>query len=324
MTGGTILVVDDFVANVRLLERLLLAEGYAVLGAHDGDEALQAVSDGSPDVIIMDVRMPNRNGFEACHALKSQPATRLIPVVLMTGSTDREDRIRAIEAGADDFLTKPVDATELKARVRSLVRLKRYTDDLDSAESVILSLARTVEARDAYTEGHCERLARYAVVLGRRLGLPDEDLAALHRGGFLHDIGKIAIPDAILAKPGALTADEYTQMKQHTVIGEHLCGNLRVLARVRPIVRHHHELLDGTGYPDGLRGDQIPLLAQIIGVVDVFDALTTVRAYKRAFPWKDSLEEIRREVALGRRQARLVEALSEAAADGSLGRLPEP
>jgi putative two-component system response regulator len=250
--------------------------------------------------------------------LKGRPVTRLIPIVLMTGSAEREDRVRAIEAGADDFLMKPVDQTELKARVRSLIRLKRYTDELDTAETVIMSLARTIEARDPYTEGHCERLARYAVLIGQRLGLPDEDLAALHRGGFLHDVGKIAIPDAILSKAGPLTEEERAQMRAHTTVGEHLCGELRALTRVRPIIRHHHERLDGSGYPDGLRGDAIPLLAQIIGVVDVFDALTTDRPYKAACSAGEAMAELRREVARGWRSATIVDALASAVEDGAI------
>jgi putative two-component system response regulator len=301
-----VLVVDDLSANARLLERLLVAEGFAVVTAGDGEEALAAVAASAPDVVLMDLRMPRRDGFSACEALKHNPATRLIPVILMTGSAEQQDRVRAIEAGADDFLTKPVDQTELKARVRSLVRLKRYTDDLDSAESVILTLARTIEARDPCTEGHCERLSRYAVALGHRLGLPEDDLAALHRGGYLHDIGKIAIPDAILRKPGPLDAAEYEAMKAHSEIGERLCGGLRFLSRVRLIVRHHHERLDGSGYPDGLRGNDIPLLAQIISVVDVFDALTTSRPYKQAFPLHEAVEALRMEVERGWRDATLV------------------
>jgi putative two-component system response regulator len=304
--AGTVLVVDDMEYNLRLLERLLVADGYVVLMARDGDEAIRTVKDAGPDVVLMDVRMPRRDGFSTCHALKSEDETRLVPVVLMTGSAERADRVRAIEAGADDFLTKPVDETELRARVKSLIRLKRYTDDLDSAESVIMSLARTIEARDPCTEGHCERLSRYAVLLGRQLKLPDEDLAALHRGGVLHDIGKIAIPDSILGKPGPLTPDEYERMKLHADIGDQLCGNLRVLARVRPIIRHHHERLDGSGYPDGLRGDASPRLAQIVGGVDVYDALTTARPYKRALPVAEAIEQLRREVERGWRSAALV------------------
>ena len=214
--------------------------------------------------------------------MKKNDATRLTPVVLITALNEREGKIRWINSGADDFLTKPIDAHELKARVRSLVRLKRYTDDLDSAESVILSLALTIEARDTYTEGHCQRLAGYATALGARLNLNDEDMAALHRGGFLHDIGKVGISDAVLLKPARLSEREYEDVKRHTVIGDRLCGELRSLRQVRPIVRHHHERLDGSGYPDGLSGDAIPLLAQIMGVVDVYDAVTTARPYKPA------------------------------------------
>jgi putative two-component system response regulator len=307
--AGTLLVVDDVDSNLRLLSRLLGAEGYRVHCARDGEEALGAVADCQPDVILMDVRMPHRDGFSACSVLKRQPETRLIPVVLMTGSAERADRVRAIEAGADDFLTKPIDEPELRARIRSLVRLKRYTDDLDSAESLILSLALTVEARDPSTDGHCQRLAGHAVRLGRRLGLPDDELAALHRGGYLHDLGKIGIPDAILNKPGPLTPDEYERMKEHAAIGERLCGNLRVLARVRPIIRHHHERLDGSGYPDGLSGDAIPWLAQIIGVVDVYDALTSRRPYKAALTVEAAIEQLRLEVERGWRSALLVNEL---------------
>jgi len=314
--AGTVLVVDDLSANVRLLERLLVAAGHTVLTAADGLEAVALIAAAPPDVVLSDVRMPRCDGFELCERLKRDASTRLIPVVLMTGSVERADRIRAIEAGADDFLTKPVDEPELRARVRSLVRLKKYTDDLDSAESVILSLALTVEARDPYTQGHCERLAGYATALGRRLGLADEDLAALYRGGYLHDIGKIAIPDAVLLKPGPLSPEEFAQMKQHPIIGDRLCGNLRALTRVRPIVRSHHERLDGTGYPDGLAGDAVPLLAQVISVVDVYDALTTVRPYAEVRTPEKALEELRQEARQGWRDLTLVDAFAEASRAG--------
>jgi putative two-component system response regulator len=272
---------------------------------------LQEVERAAPDVILSDIRMPRLDGFAFCRAVKTNPATRLIPVVLMTGTTEIDDRLSAIEAGADDFLTKPVDQLELEARVRSLMQLKRFTDDLDSAEDVLRSLALMIEARDKGTEGHCERLARYAVRLGERLGLPDDDLAALNRGGYFHDIGKIGIPDAILLKRGPLTPAERVEMQAHPEIGDRLCGNLRSLHKVRAIVRHHHERLDGSGYPDGLRGDEIPLLAQVIGIVDVYDALTTERPYQRALTPEEAFAELRDEVARGWRRADLVEAFIE-------------
>jgi putative two-component system response regulator len=241
--------------------------------------------------------------------------------VLVTALSEVDDRIHGLEAGADDFLTKPVNVHELEARVRSLLRIKRYTDELDSAEAVILSLALTVEARDAYTQGHCARLAAYGVALGQALGLDGEDLAALRRGGYLHDIGKIAVPDAVLLKPGPLTEAEREVVKRHPVIGDELCGRLRLLANVRPIVRHHHECLDGSGYPDALRGQDVPLLAQIVSVVDLFDAMTTDRPYRRARSPQQACGELRNEVARNRKRADVVDAFVDLV---DAGRLPRP
>jgi putative two-component system response regulator len=320
VASGRILVVDDLEANRKLLGTLLTREGYGVTFAEDGRAALDMVGRDQPDLVLMDVMMPNLNGFDACLAIKRNPATRLIPVVIITALQNSEDRIRGLDAGADDFLSKPFNAHELRARVRSLIRIKRYTDDLDTAESVILSLALTIEARDQYTEGHCQRLAAYGSALGRYIGLSDDDVEALTRGGYLHDIGKVGIPDAILLKTGRLTVAEYDVMKQHTIIGDRLCGELRSLRRVRPIVRHHHERLDGSGYPDGLRGDEIPLLAQITAVADVFDALTTNRPYKAALPDDGAFAELSAEVDRGWHRRDLVEALIALGREGKLGR----
>jgi len=302
-----VLLVEDFEPARRVLERQLVQGGYRVRVAAGGNDALALVQADAPDLVITDLQMPDGDGLSLCRALKASPATRLIPVVIMTGLDEAGTRMRAIETGADDFLSKPVDPPELLARVRSLVALKRFTDDLDNAEAVLRSLALTIEARDAYTGGHCERLGDYAVELGKEIGLPAEDLTALRRGGYFHDIGKIAIPDGILLKPGPLTPDEFERIKSHTVIGESLCGTLRVLRRVRPIVRWHHERLDGSGYPDGLVGDAIPILAQIIGIVDVFDAMTTTRPYRPALGRDQAFRELRREAAMGRRRKDLVE-----------------
>ncbi len=296
--------------NTRLIGRLLVGEGFIVHVAHDGDSALASIREDPPDVIILDVLMPGIDGFEVCRQVKQDPATALTPVILLTGLGDREHRIAGINAGADDFLFKPFDAEELQARVRSLVRLKRQVDELESAESVILSLARTVEARDPYTEGHCERLSAYATALGAELGLGTDDLNALHRGGYLHDVGKIGIPDAVLLKPAPLTADEYDTIKGHALIGETLCGSLRSLAAVRPIVRGHHERIDGSGYPDALRGDAVPLLAQIVGLVDVFDALTTTRPYRAALAVHDSCDRLGEAAAAGQFRRELVEVFT--------------
>jgi putative two-component system response regulator len=308
---GSVLIVDDIEGNARLVESILAPDGHAVRTACGGAEALRLVRADPPDLLLMDVMMPHVDGYEACRTIKQDPSMRLIPVVLVTALDDTASRLRGIEAGADDFVSKPFNAHELRARVRSLLRIKRYTDDLDNAEAVIVSMALTIEARDSTTGGHCQRLAAYASALGRTLGLDEDDVSALTRGGFLHDVGKVGIPDAVLLKRGALTPDEYELIKQHTVIGDRLCGEVRWLRKVRPIVRHHHERLDGSGYPDGLSGDAIPLLAQITSVVDVFDALTSERPYRLAMPFAAAAEVLRREVALGWRRAGLVETFLE-------------
>jgi len=307
----TVLVVDDVPGNRRLLTALLEPAGYVVRTASDGAEALQLVRAEAPDLVLMDVMMPEVDGLVACRAIKDDPATRFIPVVLVTSLDGSASRIAGIEAGADDFLSKPFDVHELQARVRSLLRLKHFTDELDSAEAIILSLAQTIEARDHATHGHCQRLARYATAMGDVLGLDDEDLGALARGGVLHDVGKIGIPDAILLKTGRLTPAEHDLIKQHTIIGDQLIGDLRLLRRVRPIIRNHHERYDGSGYPDGLRGEAIPLLAQIIGIVDVFDALTTARPYKVAQTFPAAAEDLRAEAARGLFRPDLVDLFLE-------------
>jgi putative two-component system response regulator len=282
LSRQAVLIVDDESACAHRLARLLSDEGLDTHVVPNGEAALQSVDQHPPDIVLLDVGLPGLNGFEICRRIKADVARRLIPVILVTGLHGREHRIAGINAGADDFISKPIDTEQLKARVRSLLSLKQYTNELESAESVIISMALMVEARDPYTAGHCERLAKYAGALGSALGLGDAELDALRRGGYLHDVGKIAIPDSILLKKGRLTPEEYTLMKRHPVIGAELCGRLQSLTPVRPIVRHHHERLDGSGYPDGLRGTAIPLLAQIISVVDVFDALTTMRPYRAA------------------------------------------
>jgi putative two-component system response regulator len=319
--AGKVVVADDVPANVDLLTGLLTRDGYTVHSASDGEAALELIVRETPDLVLSDVMMPKMNGYELCRRIKEERTTRLTPVVLITSLGEREDRIEGINAGADDFLTKPVNAHELKARVRSLVRLKRFTDDLDCAESVILSLGLTVEARDAYTVGHCERMAAYAAAFGVHLELPDEELGALHRGGYLHDVGKVGVPDSILSKAGPLTAVERDLMKRHTVIGDSVCGNLRLLRLVKPIVRHHHERWDGSGYPDGLKGDQIPLLAQMTAIADVYDALTTERVYRKPVAPEVACAELRGEAERGWHRPELVKEFIALCTSGRLAKL---
>jgi putative two-component system response regulator len=301
-----VLVAEDDDANAALLMALLERDGYEAIHAGDGEEALNATFDKLPDVILLDVMMPKINGFEVCRRIKGNPVTRLIPVVLVTGLGERDSRLEGIESGADDFLSKPFDGLELRARIRSLLRAKSYLDELDSAEAVIISLALTIEARDPYTDRHCQRLAVYATEFGQQLGLDAHHIEALRKGGYLHDLGKIGVPDAILLKPGPLTADEFAVMQQHPITGDRLCGELRALRHVRPIVRHHHERLNGEGYPDRLHGSAVPVLAQIMGIVDTFDALTTTRPYRKARSTTQAFEQLDSDVKKGWRDGALV------------------
>jgi putative two-component system response regulator len=296
---GTILVADDNSANRELLSALLSAAGYQVVCAEDGKQALAHLNSGSIDLAILDVVMPHPTGFEVCQTIKSKPETRLIPVVLLTSLNSDADRIHGLLCGADDFLNKPVNKQELLARVYSLVRLKQFTDEMDNAEMVLFSLALTIEAKDPYTEGHCDRLSKYSVALGEKLGLSEELRVALRRGGLIHDIGKLAVPEHILLKPGPLTAEERKIMEQHTVVGERICAPLRSFRHVLPIIRHHHEKQDGSGYPDGLKADQVPLTARILQITDIYDALTTDRPYRKALPVAKALAIMRDEVKRG-------------------------
>ena len=296
---GTILVADDQPANRELLDELLTTQGFKVVSVADGTTALDQVGAAHPDLVLLDVMMPRLNGFETCAKIKSNPETYLIPVVLVTALSDKQARIEGIKAGADDFLTRPVDRVELLARVRSLVKLKLHTDELERAESVLFSLARSIEGKDPYTHGHCERLSNYAAALGERLGLPEDQIVALRRAGVVHDIGKVAVPDAILLKPGRLTEDEWKLVREHAAVGERICEPLKSFRLVLPIIRHHHEKGDGSGYPDGLRGDAIPITARVMQVVDVFDALTTDRPYKKAFTTAEALATMKEEVGKG-------------------------
>jgi putative two-component system response regulator len=299
LTDSRILVVDDEAANRQLIEDILGAQGYSVITASDGVSALQKFERHRPDLILLDVMMPGLDGFKVCRKVKENPETRLTPVVLVTALSACEDRVKGIEAGADDFLNKPFDRNELLARVRSLLSLKAYTDELERAESVLFALARSIEGKDPYTAGHCERLSEYSEQLGRRIGLSQDEIRALRRAGVVHDIGKVAVPETILLKPGKLTPDEWKIMKEHPITGERICAPLKSFRLVLLIIRHHHEKLDGTGYPDGLKGDQIPVTARVLTMVDVYDALATERPYRRALSPAQAVETMTGEVNKG-------------------------
>src|ERR1700676_4129766 len=270
---GTVLVADDQAANRELLEELLTAQGCKVITVQDGAAAVEQLTRTQVDLVLLDVMMPHLNGFEVCKKIKATPDTYLIPVIMITALSDKHDRLEGIKVGADDFLSRPVDRTELLARVRALLKLKQRTDELERAESVLFTLARSIEGKDPYTHGHCERLSEYSARLGEHLRLSEDQLIALRRAGVVHDVGKIAVPDTILLKPGSLTADEWKLIKEHPVVGERICAPLRSFRFVLPIIRHHHEKFDGSGYPDGLRGEKFPVPARVLRAVVFFVAL---------------------------------------------------
>lgn len=311
----TILLLDGSEMNRMLLRGMLKSEPYRVLEASCPSEAFEILRRETVDLIVLDLVLPEMSGGDFCRAVKSDRHTQLIPVVMLASVQGAENEISGIASGADEFLTKPLNAAVVRTRLRALLRMRAAINTLEQAETILFSLARAVEHRDRYTAGHCERLAFYSVALGMRLGLDRRDLLALHRGGYLHDIGKISIPDSILYKKGPLSDEEWTIMKRHTIKGEEICRPMKSLSAVLPIIRSHHERWDGSGYPDGLRGEQIPLTARILQVADIFDALTTERPYKPAFSPEEALDILRQEARRGWRDPDLVPVFAEVIRD---------
>lgn len=303
---ATILVADDNDKNRELLSDILTCEGYKVVCAEDGESALHAMKNRAVDLALLDVVMPGMSGFELCQSIKFNPETRFVPVVLVTGLSSVDERIRGIRAGADDFLNKPVNSQELLARARSLLRLKEYTDELENAETVLFSLALSIEAKDPYTKGHCDRLSSYSEALGKRLGMPHEECVALRRAGVVHDVGKIGVPEHVLLKAGALNEEEWEIMKQHPITGERICSPLKSFRLVLPIIRHHHEKLDGSGYPDGLKGDKIPMTARVLQITDIYDALVTDRPYRAALSHGEAIRTMYEEAKRGWWDSKLI------------------
>ena len=296
---ATIMVVEDDPVIRQVLADLLVASGYHVAVAESAEKALEFLNVVAPDLILTDVHMGTMSGIELCTRVKSDPHYEFTPVVVLAAVSDLDARVAGLAAGADDFFSKPVDFKELRTRLAALLRVKLLLDQLDRAEGVITTLALTIEARDTYTSGHCDRLARYAVGVGQALGVDDVALRALRLGGYLHDLGKIAVPDGILLKPGPLDAAEWQRIRTHPGVGANLVLGLRSLEAVRPIMRHHHEKWDGSGYPDGLKREAIPLGARVISVVDVYDALHTMRPYRPALSHEDSVSILLRETDAG-------------------------
>lgn len=307
-----ILIVDDNAAIRALLMELLSAEGHQVASASDGVQALREIDRRAPDLVLLDLELPELSGYEVCRRLKANPATRWIPIVIITGQASPEFKLHSWELGADDFLPKPFQCIEVVVRCRSLLRVKRLLDELDSAEAVVFGLARAMEAKSSYTFGHSERVAEYAALLAERVGVTEEDRHILYKGALLHDIGKICVPDAILDKPGPLTPDEVIVVQQHTVQGAHILEPLKSIRRVVPLVRSHHERLDGRGYPDGLPADQIPQLVRILSIADVYDSLASRRPYRPPISHEQALDILREDAFDGGLDPELVQVFCQA------------
>jgi putative two-component system response regulator len=290
-----VLIAEDDAANRALLVRHLERGGYRAIAVADGRDALRAAMEEAPALILLDIGLPDLSGLDVCRRLRTDPRTVALPIILVTGQGTSRDVVAGLDAGADDFVRKPYDEPELMARVRSVLRLAHATAEVAGAHGVIAALANAVEAKDATTEQHCQRLAGRAHELGVRAGLDPAALKALVFGALLHDIGKIGISDAILTKPAPLTAEEWRAMRMHPLIGERICEPLATAALFAPIVRHHHERWDGGGYPDGLRAEAIPMGARIVGLVDAYDAIIHDRPYRPARDIHSAMAEIRRE-----------------------------
>ncbi len=306
----TILIVDDDPKNLKLLEATLLPLKFNVIKASNGEEALSIVVRLDVDMVLLDIMMPRMNGYEVCRRLKGSEATRLIPVVMVTALDDMDAKIKCIEAGADDFITKPPNKLELLARTKSLINVKKLNNKLISVEDVLFSLANAVEAKDQYTQGHVWRVSNLAMAVGRKAGLPAEEIDALRFGGILHDIGKIGIPGEILNKPGPLNKDEWEVVRTHPGTGFKICQPLgKILGPALEVIRHHHEKLDGSGYPDGLKGEEISKVARIMSIVDIYDSLITDRPYRKRLPKKQVIGSLLAEADDGKLDKYLVKIL---------------
>jgi putative two-component system response regulator len=310
--NASILVVIADPESRQSWKQLLEDQGYQTVAIATGERVPDLCAHLRPDLVLLEANLPDVPGLEVCRRLKNDPRNALTPVILIAGLSDERELSSLRGAGADDVWGLLPTRWEALTRIQSLLQLKSYIDE--QAEAVILTLARTIEARDAYTRGHCERLAALAMQLGLKLGVSHEQVEALRVAGIVHDMGKVAVPDAVLLKAGPLTPQETLIIRRHPVEGERICAPLKSLRRVLPIIRHHHERMDGSGYPDGLRGDAIPLAARILQIVDIYDALTTDRPYREAFSADHALATLYSEAERGWLDPALVRTFAPVAA----------
>ncbi|MFO1520434.1 MAG: response regulator [bacterium] len=302
-----ILIVDDNSTNVELLCAQLKPYPYDLQVAYDGDEALRKIEEDPPDLVLLDLMMPRVSGYEVCQKIKKDKKTQLIPVIVVTALKEMNDKIKAIEMGADDFLMKPFNKVELLTRIKSLLKLKTLYDDIEMSEDIIFTLADLLEAKDIYTRGHSERVARYSVALAQFIGLPEAEIETIRRGALLHDIGKIGVRESVLNKPDRLSMEELAHIRSHPARGCEICKSLKSLQNSLPIIRHHHERVDGQGYPDGIQMSEITLGARIVSIVDAYDAMTSNRPYRKGIPPSDAIKIFEREMGMGQWDPQLVQ-----------------
>ena len=301
-----ILIVDDIPTNIELIRKQLLGSPYDLESALNGFDALEKIRSWHPDLVLLDLMMPGMSGYEVCKIIKNDKEMRFIPVIVITALNEMEDKLKAIEMGADDFLIKPFNKLELATRMRSLLRLKSLYDDLESSANILFTLANAIEAKDPYTRGHSERVARYSRMLAKAIGLSEQEQEYIWRGGLLHDIGKIGIVEAILHKAGPLTPEEMDHVRTHPQKGFEICSPLKSLSPSLSVIKNHHERFDGCGHPDKLECDKIPLMARISAIADSFDAMTTNRPYRQGMRIEEALKIFDREKDSGQWDPKLV------------------
>ncbi|MEW6571395.1 MAG: HD domain-containing phosphohydrolase [Nitrospirota bacterium] len=290
-----ILVVDDVQSNLELMEAIFAKEGYRVYTALEANTAIEIFNENPVDLAVLDVMMPGMNGFMLCNKLKDISKKRFFPIILLTALTDKRSKIRGIESGADDFISKPFDTLELVIKTKSLLKLKTLQEELDHSENIILTLAVAMEAKDPYTKGHSTRVSALAVDFVNFLGMSERDSEEMRKAGLLHDIGKICLSESLLRKPGPLTMEEADKIKRHAILGEEICRPLVSMRKILPAIRHHHERWDGKGFPDGLSGRDIPIMARILSIIDSFDAMVSIRPYREKRSARLALETMRLE-----------------------------
>ena len=299
MKKPNVLIVDDNKVNVELIKAQLKPYNYNIQIAYDGEEALEKIEKSPPDIVLLDLMMPKISGYEVCRSIKQNKDTLFIPVIIITALQELEDKIKAIELGADDFLVKPFNKLELTTRIKSLLHMKSLHDELENSENILFSLAEALEAKDVYTRGHSDRVATIALAIAEEMNYSQRDLEIIHKGGLLHDIGKIGVKEHILSKPGKLSDGEMKHVQTHPKIGYDICSPLKSLEEALSCIRSHHERFDGGGYPDGLKGEEIPLNGQIMAVADAFDAMVTNRPYREGMIEKTAIKIFEDEIDSG-------------------------